>query len=134
MRAPHDIRIVPEQDYLLVVRYSETLARETDPAAITAFNRSSALAALRHIARDPFGRVLGAYTSGELAGILILGGVEMSEWNGGRYLLITSFFVSERHRGQGVGRALYAAAERTARSLGTIGLQLHVREDNLRAQ
>jgi len=128
------VRDVPETDFVSVVRLSELLAWETDPAALLGFDPIRALAALRLIAADRNGHILGAYTSAGLAGVLLLGGSVVSEWSGGRYLAVTSLFVARLYRGKGIGKALYSAARDVARSLGAVGLELHVREDNLRAQ
>jgi ribosomal protein S18 acetylase RimI-like enzyme len=128
------VRTVPETDFVSAVRLSELLAWETDPVALLGFDPARAVAALHLIAADRYGRILGAYTSSGLAGVLLLGGMVVSEWSAGRYLAVTSLIVDRPFRGRGIGTALYSAARDVARSLGAVGLELHVREDNLRAQ
>lgn len=129
-----DIRTIPPGSNLAIAQLSAKLIHETDPDAFDKFEVQHALAAIELMTDEPYCQALGAYVSQELVGMLLLGGYELSESAGGRVLIISSFYILPAYRGRGVGRGLYAAAKRMARSLGAVGMQLHVHNSNLSAQ
>lgn len=119
-------------------------AAPTDEDFILALNAAStpavgemALQAYRDIAAQAY-RVLIAEAGGEPAGFLILirPGSSYPSDNYGwfeeqfdRHLYIDRIAISERAKGQGVGRALYDAALRLAAELGEERLTAEVNED-----
>jgi RimJ/RimL family protein N-acetyltransferase len=78
---------------------------------------------LRAIRRHPDAAVLVAELDGELVGRLSLA---RDPHPASRHVADLGLMVSSRHRRQGIGRALLAAAEAWARSAGVTKLELHV--------
>jgi ribosomal protein S18 acetylase RimI-like enzyme len=108
---------------------------------MVAFNRHEAIAwtpesgtaALQRLLSDEsLGTVGLAEDAGQTIGYVVLTWGFDLEWNG-RDAFLTELFVAETYRGGGVGKALLAYAEQTARQMRAGALHLMVRPDNLEA-
>ena len=121
--------------------------READAARIALFNLRMAVeteslrldpttvergvkAALADAAK---GRYLVAERGGEVVGCLMLTR-EWSDWRNGELSWVQSVYVDPEHRRRGVMRALFAAAEQSARDAGAVGVRLYVERENAAAQ
>ena len=101
-------------------------AADPDDARNDAFFR-------RFIAPSDDGLLLGAWLESELAGYACLYWT-FSSVTPGEVVLMNDLFVSEEHRGSGIGRALIDAALATARNRGAMALRWMTAIDNRDAQ
>ena len=77
--------------------------------------------------------LLGAYVDGKLTGIVQFL-YHRSSWTPGNYCYLQDLFVDSAQRGGGVGRALIAAVEQTARAAGASRLHWLTQEGNATAR
>jgi ribosomal protein S18 acetylase RimI-like enzyme len=81
----------------------------------------------------PMSVVWLAFEEGQAIGLCV-GFVGFSTFKGRPLINIHDLAVLPEHRGKGVGRALLAAAEKHARSIGCCRLTLEVQDDNAPAR
>lgn len=126
------IRDAVASDLDVIVAYNEQLALETEDKVldheILIKGVTRAIAdpdALRYWVAEVDGKVVGQAAMTR----------EWSDWRNGWVWWFQSVYVTERHRGQGVFRALHAHIRETALAEGdVIGLRLYVEEENERAK
>ena len=85
-----------------------------------------------HDPAEPMG-ALGAYVDGKLCGIAHYI-FHRSCWSIGDYCYLQDLFVAEAARGRGLGRALIAAVEETARAAGASRIHWLTHETNADAR
>ena len=79
------------------------------------------------------GRYLVAKLDVEVVGSLMLTR-EWSDWNNCWYLWVQSVYVTPRHRGKGIYKALYQKVRELAKEEGIRQIRLYVDKDNVTAQ
>lgn len=72
---------------------------------------------------DPASALIGAYIAGELAGVVALHVSPLLEVTG-KWARIVALVVDEEHRGKDIGRRLVEDAERRARELGCLRMEV----------
>jgi GNAT superfamily N-acetyltransferase len=88
--------------------------------------------ALELIAKDEQGKLLVIESDGELIGYAVIGFGFSLEF-GGRDALLDEFYVSEAHRGGGIGTQLISVVEELCRAKGISALHLAADYANVRA-
>lgn len=69
--------------------------------------------------------------SEKVVAAIVLGGIEVSEWSGGIWLIVTSLYVYPEYQKSGLGNALYRASRQLAQLVpGVIGLRLYIDDRN----
>lgn len=97
------------------------------------FDPDVARTALQNLlARKDYGTVWTVRVAGETVGYLVCTYGYSLEF-GGRYALIDELYISETHRGRGIGSEVLRSIEVYCRSLGIAVIRLEVERSNARA-
>lgn len=115
-----------------IARFNAAMALETEGKALDPARLRAGVDAVFADARHGF--YLVVEIDGANAGCLMIT-YEWSDWRNGQWWWLQSVYVPEEFRRRGVFRALYAEAERRARTTpDVIGLRLYVERENANAQ
>lgn len=126
------VRRATVADCAILAEYNRAMAWETEHKQLDAETLARGVAAV--FEDNAKGFYLVAESGSEVVGQLMIT-TEWSDWRNGWFWWIQSVYVPPSARKKGVFRALFAEAERMARSSGNVvGLRLYVERENVNAQ
>jgi len=129
---PLQIRRARANDLEVVIEFNRRLAWETEGYTLDPVLLRAGVETVLNEQADA--HYLVAEADGRVIGQLMLTR-EWSDWRNGWFYWIQSVYVAAEHRGQGVFRALYAAAVRFVEDQpNAVGLRLYVEHNNHSAQ
>jgi ribosomal protein S18 acetylase RimI-like enzyme len=130
--SPMQIRAALPDDAEAIAEFNRCLALETEDYVLDPLRLRDGVAAVLSGAGEA--QYLVAEAEGRVIGQLMLTR-EWSDWRNGWFYWIQSVYVMPAHRGQGVFRALYAAAVALVQNQqNAVGLRLYVEQHNAAAQ
>jgi ribosomal protein S18 acetylase RimI-like enzyme len=126
------VRLAGPADVPLLAQFNCQMALETEQKKLDLGTVTAGVQSL--VAQPAYGFYLVAEREGEPAGCLMIT-YEWTDWRNGVFWWIQSVYVTEKHRRQGVFRALHDDVRRRARAAKNVrGLRLYVESHNAAAQ
>lgn len=130
---PLIIRRAERDDLDVLVRFAQTMARETEDKSLDAGTVRAGVRAVLGPQRDAF-YLMAETEDGETAGALMVTS-EWSDWRAGVFWWIQSVYVHPAFRRQGIYRKLYAhVRQQAADATDVCGLRLYVEKENAAAR